>query len=600
MTTQERLVHHYRHGWRLGPMLVGMAMIWLTMLWPTTLTAASANDYQQRVEAGFTAADENRFGDAITELEAVMDQIPADSIDIITDVYNTLQNCYFRLGQIDEALTYGEKILAIDEKSGIAENLSSTLNNLGAICTGAKRYDLAKEYIMRAIEIEHELKRNDRLSVRYGILGEIYANEGNHQEALHYFGQALELDREDGREEKVAIRLSQLGNTLMLAGQYAEAIPYLHEAEPMLRRFNNTPSLAMNLLSLGKAESMRGRHSVAVDHIAEAIRIAQGSGLRQIEMNCNMELSKVYHAMHDARSYDCLTRYISLQDSIHSERVQQQLSELEVRYQIKQKEQEIALDKVTIARQRQLYIGLIILLCLALVMLFFAWRSLKLQRQILHLRDNFYRLISHDLKNPALAQQHSLQQLCRYAEVIDKATLGQQLAHLAQDADAQVALLFDLLDWSSLQTGKLRYSPIRFDLVALAQEVATQHRGQASIKGIDVVVASTAQDPYVTADRQLTASILRNALNNAIKFSSSGEQIEVSIGDRRLTVTDHGQGFDPEEQQRTQASKAGTANETGNALGLALARKLATLNRSELNITSKIGVGTTITLTFAE
>lgn len=558
-----------------------------------------ADTYQDQLNAGYAAADEDRFSDAIDILLAAVDQIPSDSVDTFADVYNTLMVCYVRLGQIDVALSYGEKTLQIDEKSGILENLSSSLNNLGGICIAAKRYALAKEYIQRAIDIERQLNRDDRLAIRLAMLGEVHANEGEYPKALDCFRQALELDQAGGLDEKVAIRQSQLGNTLVLAGQFAEAMPHLLQADTLLRRFQKITSLSMNLLSLGKAEGMQGGSSEAIGHITEAIDIAQRNGLRQIEMNCHQELSKVYYKQHDLRSYDSLLRYIQLQDSINSENVQQQISDLEVRYQMKQKEQEIALDKAIIARQQQLHVGLIIMLILALVILFFVWRSLKLQRQNMQLRDNFYRLISHDLKNPALAQQHSLQQLCRFIEVLDAATLRQQLAHLSQDADAQVALLFDLLDWTSLQTGKLRYSPIRFDLLALAQEVATQHRGQAAVKGIDIQVTSTANDSFVIADRQLTASILRNTLNNAIKFSSAGDPILLTVTDHQLTVIDHGQGFDVEKQLRTQSSQSGTANEKGSALGLSLARKLAKLNRTELNIESKIGVGTTIKLTFS-
>lgn len=579
---------------------IARLLLSLVVLLATQATAANTESYKALSEAGYAAEGENHFADAIPSFEAALELIPKDSTLLIADVCNSLLNCYFRLGQIDEALQYGQKLLEIDEESGIAEDLSSTLNNLAVVCASAKRFKLAKEYIQRSIEIERELNHDDKLAIRLGVLGELYANEGDYQQALLYLRQALDLDKEGGREAKVAIRLSQLGNTLLLDGQYAAAMPCLREADPLLRRFNNTPSLAMNLLSMGKLEYLQGHYNEAIAHISEALEITQANGMRQIEMNCNMELSRAYYKMHDLRSYDCLTRYIQLQDSVNSEQVQEQISNLEVQYQMKQKEQEIALDKVTIARQQQLYIGLAILLVMALVILFFVGRSLKLQRQNMQLRDNFYRLISHDLKNPALAQRHSLQQLYRYLDVIDTATMKQQLAHLSQDADAQVALLFDLLDWTSLQTGKMHYSPIRFDLLALAQEVATQHRGQASVKGISVDVSSTASDPYIMADRQLTASILRNLLNNAIKFSDAGQHIELSVADRQLTVADHGRGFDVAQQLRSQSSQSGTANEKGNALGLSLARRMAKLNHTELSIESTIGVGTTITLSFAE
>lgn len=218
----------------------------------------------------------------------------------------------------------------------------------------------------------------------------------------------------------------------------------------------------------------------------------------------------------------------------------------------------------------------------------------------MQLRNRFTRLISHDLKNPALAQQQGLQQLCRYLDILDNTTLRQELTHLSQDADAQVDLLYDLLDWSSLQTGKLSYSPLRFDLVQLAQEVIKQHRGQAQIKGIDLVADNQTTDPFITSDRQMVASILRNAISNAIKFTDTGGQIRVIIADQRISVQDNGRGFDVAKQQKQKTSEAGTLDEKGSALGLNLARQMASLTHSKLEINSKVGQGTTINLTFQE
>lgn len=558
------------------------------------LWAAGTNNYEEKLEAAYAAADEDRFQESIDLLVPLIEQIPADSAEALSEVYSTLTTNYYRLGQYDQALSYGRRGLSLDEQLGQKENLSSTLSNLAAICLANGRFDEAEGYLLRSILIEKELDRKDKLAIRLGLLSENYTQAGRLEEALERAQQALDLDRENGREDKVAIRLSQMGGTLVNMCRFSEAEPLLKEAVELHRKYQNLPSLALTLVSLGTTTRALFHTKEAEAYLKECIDIAEKIDYNQARLAAYMELARMYNTARDPRAFDYLSRFMNLKDSLTNEQVQQQISDLKVQYETQEKEQEIALQEATISRQRLLYIGLAILLALAVAALFFAFRMLRLKEQNMQLKDRFMQLISHDLKNPAIAQQRNLHGLLKCHQVLEPAEMNEQLMQMAQASDAQVGLLYDLLDWAGLQTGRLKYEPIQLDLLSLAQKAIEQHSSQAKLKQISLCLSSEGEDHLVKADRQMVSAILRNVLSNAIKFSPAEANVEVIVEGHSVSVRDHGTGFDPTQLKQ----QTGTDGEEGSSLGLGLAYKLAKINHAKLDITSKKEVGTTVKLTF--
>lgn len=560
----------------------------------SSLWAAHTNDYEEQLEAAYAAADEDQFQESIDLLVPLIEQIPADSAETLSEVYATLTTNYYRLGQYERALSYGRRGLSLDEQLGQKENLSSTLSNLAAICMANGRFDEAEGYLLRSILIEKELDRKDKLAIRLGLLSENYSQAGRLEEALERAQQALDLDRENGREDKVAIRLAQMGETLVNMCRFSEAEPLLKEAVELHRKYQNLPSLALTLVSLGTTTRALFHTKEAEAYLNECIDIAERIDYNQARLAAYMELARMYNTAKDPRAFDYLSRFMNLKDSLTDEQVQQQISDLKIQYETHEKEQEIALQEATISRQRLLYIGLAILLTLAIAALFFAFRMLRLKEQNMRLKDRFMQLISHDLKNPAIAQQRNLHGLLRCHQALEPAEMNEQLMQMAQASDAQVDLLYDLLDWAGLQTGRLKYEPIQLDLLSLAQKAIDQHSSQAKLKHISLCLNCETKDHLVKADRQMVSTILRNVLSNAIKFSPAEGRIEVTVDGHTVTVQDHGVGFDPTQLKQ----QTGTDGEEGTSLGLGLAHKLAQINHAKLDITSKKEVGTTVKLTF--
>lgn len=552
------------------------------------LCSFSIDKVEAVLERGYAAEDAQRYEEAIEVYEKALTMLPEDSVTWISDINSSLLFCHLRLGQIQKALSCGEVSLRLDEQMGDKERIASSLSNLASLMMTANRLELAESYLLRSVKLERERKAEDKLAIRLGMLAEVYTKMKRPEKALPLAKEALELDLKGGREAKAAIRMSQYGNALVCTKRSAEALPHLLEALRLHRKYENFTSEAITLATLGMAENDLRHPAEAEKYLKQCIDVSQRVGVVQPLMTAHMELSRMYDANGDPRAYGHLVKYNELKDSLASVQVQQQISDLEVKYETKEKEQELRHKEVLIQRQRILYITLAILLVIVIVIVIVVVLMLRLKNQNMALKDRLMQIVSHDLKNPAIAHQKALHILSKSVGVLSTDELRSMTQSMAEDADAHVNLVYSLLDWAGLQTGRLRYTPVTMSLVSACEAVIAQHRAQASIKGVTVAFAADEADHTVVADRQMVEAMVRNLLSNAIKFSPAGGEVRVSVEGVTLAVADNGAGLGAQ------------STEKGTGLGLNLVRQLADINKATFSIAAQGGSGTVATMKFQE
>jgi signal transduction histidine kinase/CheY-like chemotaxis protein len=211
-------------------------------------------------------------------------------------------------------------------------------------------------------------------------------------------------------------------------------------------------------------------------------------------------------------------------------------------------------------------------------------------------KSRFLASASHDLRQPL----HTVS-LFSAALALQKADartqqLGREIGNAVQSLGS---LLDALLDISKLDADAVRPEPSRFLLGALLARIASDLRPVALAKGLALECA--AADPvHVETDPVLLERIVRNLLDNALKYTSAGG---VSLRARRegdravLTVADTGPGIPRAEQERVfeefyQLSNPERDRSRGIGLGLAIVRRLTKLLGIELTLDSDVGAGT--------
>ena len=154
----------------------------------------------------------------------------------------------------------------------------------------------------------------------------------------------------------------------------------------------------------------------------------------------------------------------------------------------------------------------------------------------------------------------------------------------------------------------------KVNIKALIEEQIGLLEPIAKGKGI-TITHNIPSDFEWTVDKNHLDLILRNLLQNALKFTGTGGQISFDVsntdlssgtheGGKKLTLQDTGIGMPPEVMDKLfkveqNAHREGTAKEGGTGLGLILTKELTGLNGGTIDVSSEVGKGTTFTLAFA-
>lgn len=597
------------------------ALVFILLIFAKSAVQAQTSDeLLQLVDSAYNEAMAGHLPEAIRINEEGLTLVPSDSMGLQCEFYSCLLYCYHRLGDYEQALHYGELCLTYDEAQGEKSNLSASLGNLAGIYSSAGKHDVAIDYLNRAIRIEEELMKEDpehtakSLAIRKAMLGEVLVAKSLGlpetertpllTQALQLTKDAYRIDTELRRQAQVGMRLSQLGNIYKQLGDSEQARVCNEKALQIARETSNRASEVITLLQL--------------DRYQDAIDLAHELGMKKQELEaCRGLAQQCKEAGQHAEAVTLLERAAELSETINTENAERQFTLWQVRYDTQQKEQQLQLQVQTINAQRMHTRWLIALIALTLVALTFAILYARIQRhrkreteELAKAKDRYYAILSHDLRNPMVAQQQVLQMLYKATSEVPQNTKTQQETHnsigkLMTSNITQLELLSNLQEIAMLQLGKRKLQPSRLDLGGLVNDTATTLRGISGLKNISIV--TQVERTLVNADRETIRTILRNLISNAIKFSHEGSSIEVGSLNNSFFVRDHGVGMSQErvnellsssnKQSNPILSKTGTAGENGTGIGLPLCLELVKLNNGQLKIESQPNQGTTVTVT---
>jgi len=220
-------------------------------------------------------------------------------------------------------------------------------------------------------------------------------------------------------------------------------------------------------------------------------------------------------------------------------------------------------------------------------------------------KDKFFSIIAHDLRSPfnALLGFSSILESRGPELPADQVSDYGRLVH--QAAQQSFALLEDLLDWSRLQMGRMEFDPQPLDVGKSVEAGLFLFEPNAAAKDIKLS-ADHPRGLMAFADAQMVQTILRNLINNAIKFTPEKGAIAVTArrsGDGiEVAVTDNGVGMTAEKIERLfqldeKTSTMGTGGESGTGLGLHLCKELVEKNGGKITIESTVGKGSTFKFT---
>ena len=207
-------------------------------------------------------------------------------------------------------------------------------------------------------------------------------------------------------------------------------------------------------------------------------------------------------------------------------------------------------------------------------------------KKSLEARDKLYSIIAHDLRAPI-------------------GTIKMLFEMINETTEEAFNLLENLLRWTRNQNGKTKIYATLFNLTPVARQVVSLFSAIANAKEIELINRIEGKFD-IFADEDMIKTVLRNLISNAIKFTYTGGQVELSLADSgdywTIYVKDNGKGIPKDLQAHLLKSDEyittyGTHNEKGSGLGLILCRDFIRMNKGKLHFYSQEGIGTTFYFT---
>jgi two-component system, OmpR family, sensor histidine kinase SenX3 len=228
-------------------------------------------------------------------------------------------------------------------------------------------------------------------------------------------------------------------------------------------------------------------------------------------------------------------------------------------------------------------------------------RDISESRRVESVRRDFVANVSHELKTPIGA-------LALLAETIastDDVNVIRQLAdRVVREADRLATIVDDLLDLSTIEAQE---APTRepVPIERLVSEAVDLVIAPAAAAGVPLRVLPNLPDVHVVCDARQMRSAVVNLLDNAIKYSSAGDEVEIGArldGDRvGISIRDHGIGVPMRDLERIferfyRVDRARSRDTGGTGLGLSIVRHVVQAHGGEVTVESREGEGSTFTV----
>ena len=222
-------------------------------------------------------------------------------------------------------------------------------------------------------------------------------------------------------------------------------------------------------------------------------------------------------------------------------------------------------------------------------------RLLKLNKS----KDKFVSILSHDLRAPFTSILGFTEILINEPELTQNER-NEYLNYIHESSQNQLQLINYLLDWSRLQTGRMKIESERLNALSIVFNCIASLTGNAIRKNIDIK-ANIPNNLFIKADEKLISQVITNLLSNAIKFSQENKHIEICAevfndDDVEFIVKDYGVGISDNSKDKLfkvekKFSTQGTKGEKGTGLGLSLVKEIVEKLEGDIWFYSEVDKG---------
>jgi signal transduction histidine kinase len=252
-----------------------------------------------------------------------------------------------------------------------------------------------------------------------------------------------------------------------------------------------------------------------------------------------------------------------------------------------------------------LYLFIFILIALLMVLGFvFTLYTLNVELRLNKLKSEFISNVSHELKSP-LTSIRMMTEMLYHSRVETEERKSVYYSAMLEESEHLSHLIDNILDFSRMDDERKKYDFKDVDMDELLVKFLESTRERLPVSGFDIRYSCPDRVPVIQADRDAMLQVFYNLIDNAIKFSGTSRDIDVSLssGEEELLfcVKDYGIGISAKDQGRIfdrfyRSDETQKQGIRGSGIGLTIVRKIVEAHNGVIEVESEAGKGSTFTI----
>lgn len=551
----------------------------------------------------------------------------------------SLGESYLSAGSDDIAFKYYIRALHLYEKSNNQIKMAYCYNGIGTIYSN-KNYNVAIKYIKKTFPIFMNHKDYNGLAMSYINIANAVASQGNDKQAIVFYFKSITALKKTDNQFNVAINYNNIGDSYNKLGEFNKGLYYFTKALTISNDLDSPYLNALLFHNIAESNFNLGFYKEALLYSNSSFELSKQCNDLDIQTSSLLLISKIHEKTgNDKLALQFTKEFIEIKERTLKEtdkkKVQlfQSILELEKsQFQIKKLEVVNENNRLKLKAKRNLpYLLLFImsLLSLFVILQMFQKRARKRVNRLLlakteqiskmkdkiqiqndYLNDlnttknKLFKIIAHDLKNPLSSIEGFTDlMLTDDDNELEPEEKNLYLKVIKESATKASVILNDILYWAINQE-----KPIKNNKLAIYKVIKDELKLleiQALQKEIKIKNKVDVQLSFVT-DKNKLATIIRNLISNAIKFTPRNGKIELlselNNDFVKITIKDNGVGIAQEDIASLfvvdyKKSKQGTNSEEGNGLGLVLCKDFIGKLGGQIDVVSELGKGSEFSFT---